>query len=386
MIVARFAWALFVACAAGTAVAQAWPSSADVATVREALRSPTEVALLYRTHEDRLEGAIVTRGGVERETIPGDLATWRRRIERFERLLQVSGFGWDASTAARALYDALVRPLVERAKIVDPTYLLVVPAGPLRRLEFAALAAREETRTWLGFLSAVSYAPDVDAVRRMLDRPVTNPDRLPPIAAIARDADDAFATRVTAAGAPTSAVLAAGDGPAVLGDALAQLAPSFVHADVPFDGRLAVDGGTLGPDTRELDPDLLIAADVATSIDPIGAGSPWLSAGTRVVLTTRWPIRPQARHAFVSRFLHYLRDGEEPAAALLQTRRDFSRSPGVGGPSTWAAFALVGDGHGRWTLAKPLGWFSLWWGVGLVASLVFGYRVVRVLAARERDP
>ena len=41
----------------------------------------------------------------------------------------------------------LVQPLFERAEITDPTHLIVVPAGPLRGLEFAALAAREQTRT-----------------------------------------------------------------------------------------------------------------------------------------------------------------------------------------------------------------------------------------------
>jgi tetratricopeptide (TPR) repeat protein len=379
-------------------VAAGLPPEPDAAStraiegIRTALRSEREAALLYRAGHDALLGLAVTRRRAELIVLEGPPAEWEQRVARFRLLLGEFGFGRDAVPGARDLYRGLVAPLLEAAECRDADRWLVVPDGPLARLPFSALAPPDDPqRTWLGFLRRISYFPDVESLRAAAD--LMAPAEWARVLAFA-DLNDVGAAKHASwiarhgrlgRAAVTETPLA----PTALADAVAEFAPDIIHLDAAPDALMAaLRGGRDKPThaglaTRiELDGASLLFARAGREV---GAGlaeiaGPWLRLGAGSVLALRWPIEPRVARRFLERFFHHLADGLDLGTALLETRRDFSRSPGFGGPSTWAAFDLVGDDRRTYQLDEPFRWFTFWWVLALVATLVAGFRIVRVMA------
>lgn len=68
-----------------------------------------------------------------------------------------------------------------------------------------------------------------------------------------------------------------------------------------------------------------------------------LSAGTRDVLLTLWPVDDAAAADFMPRFYGRLRKGASPSRALRETKLELARSRGPhAAPRHWAAFVLTG--------------------------------------------
>jgi len=381
------------------------PPIDPLAVLRRALGNESDVAFLYLAARETLYGLAVTRDRIGLETIPGTYTEWDDRVRRFRLVLQGPGIGRDAVPGGLALYRALVAPLLDAVGAPGVRRLLIVPDGPLIGLPFSALAPPEHpANTWLGFVSGITYFPDVESMRSAADPvPAAGPARIVSVApSSGEDAKDR-AIRFAAHGGPGSRALLGEEAtPARLEAVARETRPDVLHvlagvrpASVSRPVRDSVDSGIDLPGGRarftfdrmaELGLDDLVVLAPYVDPDPepdarfLAVSRSFLAVGATSVLTVRWPLEPRVADRFLGRLYRHLGEGRTLGQALLATRREFSRSPGVGGPGTWAAFDLAGDDRRTLIVREPFRWFSFWWGLALVTTLIAGFRLVRAIA------
>jgi tetratricopeptide (TPR) repeat protein len=381
------------------------PPIDPLAVIRRALGNENDVAFLYFAARKNLLGLAVTRDRIGFERIPGTAPEWDDRVRRFRLVLQGTGIGRDAVPGGLALYRALVAPLLDAVGAPGVRRLLIVPDGPLTGLPFSALAPPEHpAKTWLGFVSGITYFPDVESMRSAAEPvPAAGPARIVGVASPSGEVARDRAMRIAAHGGPGSqAVLGEEATPERLEAVAREARPDVLHllANVrpaatsqpvrdAADAGIGLSGGR-GRFTFDrmaalrLENLVVVAPRVDSAPEPaarfLAASRSFLAAGARSVLTVRWPIEPRVADRFLGRFYRHLGEGRTLGQALLATRREFSRSPGIGGPATWAAFDLAGDDRRTLIVREPFRWFSLWWGLALATTLIAGYRLVRVIA------
>jgi len=349
---------------------------------------------------------IVQRTGITARVLPA-FDSLGATIDRFSALVES---GADAARLGRALGRAL---LDSARALLDPkvTRLVVVPDGPLHRLPFDALRLADGRYVLERY--ALGAAPSASVVIALGSRrPAASsaPARLlafgdpaiPPQLVRARGASNGdgepYLTAVRASGglprlrgasrearqvaryaaeadvrtgADASAAFlrrsdlrqyrvrhfaahAIVDEPSVAGTALV-LAPGEGYSGF-------VDPGDLATLTLNADLVVLSACSAARGVLIRGEGlqgltSPLLQAGARAVIATEWRIRDGEAVPFVETLYEELARGLPVVEALRAAKLRAIR--GGAPPSTWAAFAAIGDPLNVVPLrARPERWWS----------------------------
>jgi CHAT domain-containing protein len=142
--------------------------------------------------------------------------------------------------------------------------------------------------------------------------------------------------------------------------------------------------GDVSPDEvagLRLDADLVVLSGCRTARGLFVSGegvqgltAPFLAAGARAVVASRWRVGDERTSTFMRAFYAGLADGHEVGDALrlakLRARRD------GGGPEEWAAFTVIGDPFARPALRRALPPVVIWAAIGLVL-VALGYVVTR---------
>jgi CHAT domain-containing protein len=84
----------------------------------------------------------------------------------------------------------------------------------------------------------------------------------------------------------------------------------------------------------------------------IGLSTGFLSAGTRTVVATLWPVADRDAERYMSAFYDGLAGGRTVAAAALGARSALRAQAGTANPRSWAAFVVLGEPGTTFPLAR----------------------------------
>jgi CHAT domain-containing protein len=367
------------------------PEPLDLAGARAAL-DPGTVLLEYAVGEERSWLFVVEPSGLSVFPVAAGAKALRKEVESFRLLLKdPTSDPAKIRTAARRLYDLLVRPAED--KVAGARRLLVSPDGPLHTLAFAALRKGDrylvERKPIHHVLSATVYAelarsrrPAAQAAEESLvafgdpvyrpakpDRSagsktqgVVRPRSLVRLPSSGREAKaiaglfpqsrvylgaDATEERVKSLGPETRLVHFACHG------LLDERFPlnSALALSVPEPKAEGQENGLLQAweifESVRLDADLvtLSACDTALGREMGGEGLIGLTrafqyAGARSVLASLWSIADVSTARFMQSFYGNLRKGMSKDEALRAAQIERIRDTH---PFYWAAFQLTGD-------------------------------------------
>jgi CHAT domain-containing protein len=353
--------------------------STNTQAVRRSLRDDEALLEFFVTGERTLI-FLVRREGVRVFTsqVNDDDVAGRVRLAR-DLLAQAGGNGSvDASADAvlRALYRALIEPVVASGGLASTERLIVVPHGALAYLPFAAL--RSSSGRALVEDYAVLYLPVAAALPALratgaaanaaprLVALAPFPTTLPSSRTEARRAADGHARSATLLGArATEATMRA----ALQSGAIVHVASHGVmEAESPMFSRIELARGTgVQGDNGRLEVHELLALRVTSPLVFLsgcetGVGAAWSSryartddhatleqaflyAGARTVIATRWRVEDESAALFAGRFYSHLAGGAVDAAdALAAAQRELIRDRRFGAPHYWAAYAVSGAG------------------------------------------
>jgi tetratricopeptide (TPR) repeat protein len=337
----------------------------------------------YIPHGDTLLIGVVTPGGVELERAPYD-ARLRQLIERASRpeyrLHTYRDLPYRMGQADRpwAGLSALARRLLPaslRARLHPRHRLLIVPAGPLHGLPWAALRLGD---AWLAERAIVQLAPSLAAWQTLARR--TAPaggaallvacgafgGRAPNLPAVA-DEVALVASRWPGAvaqllheQATRAALLERAAGRELERYSLLHFA---THAQLLPSRGLAAhlklwDGDLLLPEVASLrlGGGLVVlsacdgaAADVLPGEEVLSLSWAFLAAGASGVLASLWPVEDEASIHFMAALYDELRQHSDSAVALAHAQRALAAAPGNGDPAAepqcWGSFVLTGIGR-----------------------------------------
>jgi CHAT domain-containing protein len=317
---------------------------------------------------------------IEAAKIPLGRAALEARTGAYLRRIEMRDVEWTADAAA--LYRLLVAPL--KNQLARATSLIIVPDGPLWRLPFGTLTDRRGRPLIERF--AISYAPSIDSLHRMLavrstarnsgpallalgdpalgDRAVRplHGGRFAPLADAAREA-----RAVGALYAPSSHVLT---GRAATEAALVAEAPEYrvlhlaTHALIdektPLYSAIALtaaaeengDDGLL--EAREI-ADLSLRAElvvlsacdtargrVTTGEGVIGLSWAFLAAGTPTLVVSQWKAASRPTAELMIEFHRLLQHGYSKAEALRRAALNVRSDPRYADPLYWSPFIVLG--------------------------------------------
>jgi CHAT domain-containing protein len=296
----------------------------------------------------------------------------------------------DGPTSAGRLTAVLLPPGL-RAALPARGELVVLPAGPLALVPFAALMLDDTVP--LGARHALRYAPSLAALAEAERRPsagrgtagvaalraslvVGNPAmpdvgastgrrlRLSALPAAEREArwvaarlgarsrtgTVASETAVRGLIGAAPVVHFATHGFAYSSDALARSSFVAFAADSANDGLLTA--GEVVDELPRLHADLVVLSACQTGLGnlksaegTVGLQRAFLAHGARSVLVTLWSISDDATARLMQGFYtHWLGDADRPdkAEALRRAQEALRRTPGFSDPLYWAGFQLVG--------------------------------------------
>lgn len=331
-----------------------------------------EVLLYPILLDDRVE-LLVAVGGRSNNArfirLPGGVPTNRASIARqvadvTDSLTNGGDDRW--RSAARALYDALIKPVEAQLKPLGT--LIIIPDGPLRALPFAALLDAQEQflaeRTQIALAPALAYSqPGRDRGKR----------RLKVVAvALQRDVDLPAGRFARLSGTREEAAAAAGPGGRVVDDfreadlrqALDAGRVDVLHlaTHAAFNGRsdrsfivangeaipLADLRGLIGSGRArgdELDLLVLSACETAVGDDlaSMGLAGAAVQSGAASAIASLWEVNDTGTVALMKAFYDRYRAGDSKAAALRSAQRALiARGGDLAHPSIWAAFTLLG--------------------------------------------
>ena len=368
--------------ATGTPGASAVP--APLERIQSALAGD-ELLLEFVEAEERLFVFAVARAGLrwlELDLMP--LAELRERITFYRKLLREAGDNREVASAARALYRALLEPVLG-GDLARTTGSLVVSAdGMLHGLPLEALADRDAAGDprFVGERFVVRYTPSGSLVasatahRRAAGRPllvVGDPPlsgsgvghrgsphlRSRVISRLPRAAEEASvaarhaggAALLVGADASESAVLAQDPGSfrvlhfathAVVDETLPLQSALWLGASPPADGLLQA--AEIYHWSLQADLVVLSACDtgLGRSLGSEGLQSlarAFLHAKARSVVATLWEVEDAAALEMMSEFYARLAKGRPVAQALAEARRSLIARGWP--PRAWAAFVAV---------------------------------------------
>ncbi len=274
----------------------------------------------------------------------------------------------EAESVAGALHRTLIAPLVPYLRHRN---LIIVPHGPLHLLPFAALRDVERRRYLLADYT-LTYVPSASVLRFLAARQTPNkgwalvlgdPDgSLPHAAAEATAVARLLGTAPLLGSGATESRIYAHAGRVDLLHFAAHATydatrPRFSRIDLApdgaNDGHLEVHEIIKGLDLSGVNLVVLSACRTALGArtrgdELVGMTRAFLHAGSPAVVTTLWAIEDEASAALMESFYRHLRDGATTAAALRSAQLEVMEQEDWRSPYYWAAFALNGDGRGRW--------------------------------------
>lgn len=357
---------------------------------------PSDAVLLHYSVGDSSTSLwIVTREGSRLVALPARAAL-HARVEILRRGLAdpASATSRSTRTAARALYRTLIEPA--ETEIAGAKRIVVSPDGPLARIPFEALLARDvegedaaPEGSHLIERWAVSYTPSASALALAAGpAPRRGKDR-PPVLALGNPAFGAAPTDFgrtlaplphTAAEVEALRALAKGRSFSALEGASATRAALFADAALARGGivHLATHGEAdehdptrtglwLAPDSSGAPPAFLRATDVV-SLDlaaslvtlsacetglgrvargegVLGLARAFLVAGADGVVVSLWEVNDRSTAELMRAFYTpLLGKGMARDRALAEAKRALLARAETRSPFHWAAFVLVGDG------------------------------------------
>lgn len=358
----------------------------DLDQLRVALRTVYGTdwsALAYMLNGDTLLIALVTPDELALDQVAFD-ARLQRLIERASRpeyryyiyrdLPYLTGQGAQPWAGLRALAERLLPDRV-RARLRPGHRLLIVPAGPLHGLPWAALRLEE---SWLAQRAVVQLAPSLAAWQMLAQRPPANAGgallvgcgafggRAPELPAVAEELAvvaerwPGAATQLLHEQATRGALI----GRSARGElAQCSLLHLATHAQLLLSRGLAAhlklwDGDLLLPEIVSLrlgGTVTVLSACNGAAVDPLPGEEmlslswAFLSAGASGVLASLWPVEDQAGIGFIAAFYDALREHRDAALALAQAQRALIAAGASGEPAAepqcWGSFVLTGIGQ-----------------------------------------
>ena len=294
-----------------------------------------------------------------------DQVALKRQVDQLRLNLAASGGATDV-TAARALYDSLVRPMETLLRDNDVATLVVVPDGVLRLVPWAAL---HDGDRYLVDKHAVVIAPSFELIdpqpltrreKRLLVAALTESRSLsdPPLKFASAETDkvrqlfpatvleghdfvqDRLQSRLSAE--PYSMVHIASH--ARFGQSAQQ---SYITT---YDDRLDMNGleQVMNPTRFRDEPVELIvlsACDTASGDEQavLGLAGVAVKAGARSALASLWRVDDQASYRLVTMFYQALASGRSKAEALRTAQHHVRSTPGMEHPYYWAPFVIIGS-------------------------------------------
>lgn len=340
----------------------------------------------YAILEDAVFAWIGTTRGLELVRLPVD----RQTLDVRARSLLAALRGQDEASfrdSASVLYKALIQPLKTRLREIRT--LVLIPDGPLYALPFASLLDSSSSRFLIEDFE-LSVAPSASVYTRCRmrasqlgsDPPVdvlvvgdptfdskAFPD-LPPLPYAEREVEKIaglypVARRLGGLAATPEAFLRQARestivhfaGHAYVNDSYPLLSALLLASEGGQSGTgvlLARDLYDLYDQGFERTRLIVLAAcfsargGLARSEGAIGLARPFLATGIPAVVASLFEVEDEVTARLFVRFHQFLRNGENPAAALRSAQREAlsSLDPQTRAPWSWAAFELIG-GTGR---------------------------------------
>ena len=104
----------------------------------------------------------------------------------------------------------------------------------------------------------------------------------------------------------------------------------------------------------------------------------FLAAGSQAVIATLWDVGDVATGVFMEQFYYRLGEGDTPAVALREVKRQMLTDSRWDDPSLWSAYVLIGETE---AVVEPRG---PWRALGLLAvALLLGGLVYGLMRKRE---
>lgn len=360
--------------------------SFDLRMTRAALRAAYGddwIALVYSICDDTLLISMIMPDAVALEQIPFDASLQRliKRVSRAEyryyiyrdmpHMLGQTDQPW---AGLHALADQLL-PARVRARLHADLRLLIVPAGPLHALPWAALRLEHG---WLVEQAVIQLAPSLAVWQALANRPGTRAggallvgcsafgERAPALPAVVKELAAVAAhwpghtTQLLDQEATRAALLKR----SASGELCSyQLLHCATHAQLQPTRGLAAhlklwDGDVLQSEVASLRLGaglVTLSACESAAADPLPGEEvlslSWacLAAGARGVLASLWPINDEASSQFMGRFYAALSAERDAALALAQTQRAllarYTTADAVTEPQSWGSFVLTGFGR-----------------------------------------
>ncbi|HVC21667.1 MAG TPA: CHAT domain-containing protein [Vicinamibacterales bacterium] len=345
---------------------------------------PADAAVLYyATLNDRLLGWVITRNGRRMFEEPVGQSRLAQLVTRVVRAIRARKGGDSSRAATTSLYDDLIRPAADQLR--DADRLIIVPAGPLGHLPFAALVD-PGTGRFLVQQRAIQFVPSAAALVRTIDdhrgAPLAPPFKVlavgnpafdravfPDLPALPGAADEVAAIRrvfpnadrLVGAAATKSAFLREAGRYQVVhfaGHAIVNpLHPAFSRLlFAPDPGSNADDGVVLGRDVERMrfPATRLVVLAACRSADGatyqgqrvLGLAGSWLSAGVPTVVASLWDVDDAASRDLFAAFYPVLRAVGDPVVALRQAQLAMLHSGRAADrrPAAWAGAVVFGGG------------------------------------------
>jgi CHAT domain-containing protein len=344
---------------------------------------PATTVVYYVALDDRL---LIWTLSHERRTFvdtPTRSSDLMHLIRQYRAEMDASGSSGRDMPSLAALYDVLVRPVVDQLR--PQTELVIVPDGPLHAAPFAALVRREDhsyvieqhavqiAPSLTVFLTASAHAAARGTAAGALV--VGNPQvgsgfaDLPEAEAEAREVASFYADAelLTGAAATKSAFLASARRHGIVHFA----GHAIANDNRPDLSRLILSGSDEGSRSlfaRELarqpfdQTTLVVLGACRTNIGRVRRGEgvfnlarPFLAAGVPTVVATLWDVDDRASHKLLVEFHRALRQRGSVSAALrvAQLKLLADTDLRMQRPAAWAGFAAIGGYSDIAVAARP---------------------------------
>ncbi len=340
------------------------PISADA--LRTEILDHETTLVAYRVNASRTLAWVIDRDALHMVPIDISREDLTARVRYLRNL--IAERKPEAESVAGELHETLIAPLLS---YVRHRNLIIVPHGVLHLLPFAALRDAERGSYLLADYT-VTYTPSASLLRFVETKRTPNGGR----ALVVGDPDGSLphaaaeAVRVARRLGQEPFLGQAATESRIYDDAgeidflhLAAHAsydavdPHFsriaLAADDANDGNLELHEIIERLELREVNLVVLSACATALGVETrgdelVGMTRAFLHAGSPAVVTTFWPIDDEASAVLMDAFYRQLQHGATIAAALRAAQLEVMEQGGWRSPYYWAAFALSGEGRGRW--------------------------------------
>jgi CHAT domain-containing protein len=303
---------------------------------------------------------VITAADVKLHRLASD-ATIERAVDRYQRVIRQGS----PTTDGARLYGMLVAP----AKIARGSRVIVIPDGRLHLLNFETLQPAAD-RYWIDDV-ILSSAPSLQLLTAKPRGAIASPSLLlvgnapspdpiayPPLANAAREMraiEKRFTKKTVLEGAKATPAAYRLQSPGKF-DYLHFAAHGVAGSQRPLDSfiQLAPGGESYKLIARDIQNEPLTAR-LVTIASCEGAGTrtyagegvvglawAFLHAGADRVIASLWNVNDSATATLMDKMYAGIRNGDDPAVALRNAKRELMKTPGRAKPFYWAPFVLYG--------------------------------------------